>query len=230
MNPITIAIFCLTDDPFDPPGYGGHGGSHKVMFDMGRHFVRSGANIIYVTRLNDHKKNKYEQLGPSCSVIRLEVAPPKSIAYYKCINYKEEFIKAVKMFEELDSNNIDRLVSYNWISGEIVLQCYPKIIPHIHCVLALGCSRLEAGEPKSKITKDWIDCERRVFLEANSIVTCAQHEKNDLIRHYPSVDQDKIHCIPLGVDLEVFEQKPGSPHNSVCRETSRFSKGVGNTY
>jgi hypothetical protein len=219
-----IAIFTLTDDPFDAPGIGGHGGSHVVMFDMGRHFVRAGASVIFVTRRDYEGKSEYEKIVDGCEIFRLSGGPISEIPYYECGEYIDEIIDSAKAISELHHTNIDRLVSYNWISGECVRRLYlDSNIPHIHCVLALARVRLANGESPSKVSALWQQCELNVLTSANQIVTCSRNELAELISLYPEIDSSRLRCIPLGVDTDVFGLRPLSSDHYLRRKTSRFA-------
>lgn len=221
-----IGVLCLTDDPFDPPGYGRHGGSHRVMFDMGRHFVRRGASIVYVTRLNAPMKPDREQFGARCSIHRIRVGPPEPMPYYACAGFLDEMAQAVEEIAELATPPFDRVVSYNWLSGEVAARLYAPDAGHTHYVLTLGQAKRAAGEPRDKVTDFWLECEHRVFTHAQRIVTCSTRERSDLLRLYPAVDPQKIFCIPLGVDLNVFGKRPRPTDHLVRRASDRFSEGA----
>lgn len=219
-----IAIFTLTDDPFEAPGMGGHGGSHVVMFDMGRHFVRAGAKVIFVTRRDRPGKRKREKIGGGCEIFRLEGGPINELPYYECGAYIDEIVAAAKSLPELCPDNIDRIVSYNWISGECVRRLYlDSGIPHTHCVLALARVRLANGESPRKISALWQECELRVLTSADQIVTCSTNELAELTSLYPEIDPTRLRCIPVGVDTDVFGIRPLSSDHYLRRTTSRFA-------
>jgi hypothetical protein len=219
-----IAIYTLTDDPFDAPGIGGHGGSHVVMFDMGRHFVRAGASVIFVTRRDHDGESAHEKIADHCEIFRLKGGPVREVPYYECGEYIDELIDSSKAFPELAPANIDRLVSYNWISGECVRRLYLNSgIPHIHCVLALARVRLAYGESPGKINALWQEYELNVLTSASKIITCSRHELDELLSFYPEVDPSRLCCIPLGVDTDVFGERPLSADHYLRRTTTRFT-------
>jgi hypothetical protein len=96
-----IAIFTLTDDPFDAPGIGGHGGSHVVMFDMGRHFVRAGASVIFVTRRDHEGKSEHEKIVDGCEIFRLSGGPiseiPMVIVIMRLASYSAPAVPARRL-------------------------------------------------------------------------------------------------------------------------------------
>ena len=219
-----IAIFTLTDDPFEAPGLGGHGGSHVVMFDMGRHFVRAGGNVIYVTRRDRPEVSERESIGVNCEIVRLKGGPASEVPYHDCGTYLDELTESAKTYPELTAERIDRLVSYNWISGECVRRLYVNSdIPHIHCVLALGRVRLANGESEKKVNALWQECELKVLTSADQVVTCSQDELAELLNFYPEIDPNRLRCIPLGVDTDVFGIRPLSSDHYLRRTTARFT-------
>jgi Glycosyl transferase 4-like domain len=221
---VRIVIFTLTDDPFEAPGIGGHGGSHVVMFDMGRHFVRAGAHVVFVTRRDRCGLSEHENIGVNCEIIRLKGGPASEVPYYDCGAYLDELIESAKTYPELGVEKIDRLVSYNWISGECVRRLYMNSgIPHIHCVLALGRVRLANGESQKKVSSFWQECELKVLTSADQIVTCSQNELAELTNLYPEIDPNRLRCIPLGVNTDVFGIRPLSSDHYLRRTTARFA-------
>ncbi|MCA1568560.1 MAG: glycosyltransferase [Acidobacteria bacterium] len=219
-----IAIYTLTDDPFDAPGIGGHGGSHVVMFDMGRHFVRAGASVVFVTRWDHAGKSEREKIAEHCEIFRLRGGPVRDIPYYECGEYINELIESGRVIPELSPANIDRLVSYNWIAGECVRRLYLNSgIPHIHCVLALARVRLAQGENSSKVNALWQEYELNVLTSASRIITCSRNEFDELVSFYPEVDPSRLCCLPLGVDTDVFGVRSISSDHHLRRTTTRFA-------
>lgn len=223
-----IVVLCLTDDPFDPPGYGRHGGSHKVMFDMGRQFVRRGARVTFVTRTNSPSKARFQEFGALCRIHRIAVGPAEPIPYFRCAAYLDEMTSGIREIADVALGVVDRIVSYNWLSGETAVRIYGgSAMEHIHIVLALGRAKLASGEPKEKVSDLWLNCEDRIFAQAHRIVTCSTQERRDVLSYYANVDPAKVFCIPLGVDLDVFDRRPRAPDHLVRRAADRFGKGFG---
>ena len=226
--PVHIAIFCLTDDPFDPPGHGPRGGSHKMMFDMGLAFVRLGASVTFVVRLDSPTKPPFQQLGSLCRIHRLHAGPAAPVAYYRCTEFFDQMVAASRDIPGLSPEAVDRVVSYNWLAGEVALRVYDgSSIPHIHYVLALGRKRLAGGESREKVSDAWLECEARIFSRADLLVTCSRVECDEILRDYEDVEPGKVHCIPLGIDLHVFEPRPRTADHLVRRAAARFGEGAG---
>lgn len=227
MVPIHVALFCLTDDPFEPPGHGPRGGSHKVMFDLGRHLVRRGARVTFVTRLDSLEKPATQEFGELCRIIRVAAGPPQPIPYYRYEEYVDQAALAVEAIPELQAHRVTTVVSYNWNSGLVVARVYPRgAVDHVHYVLALGRARLAAGESREKISDAWLQAEDTVFSHASRIVTCSTSERAELAAFYPSIDTSSIHYVPLGVDTEVFDRRPRDPGHLVRRSATRFQEGI----
>lgn len=226
-----IAIICLSDDPFEPVGEGGQGGSHRVMFDLGRHFVRRGANVHFLTRRTSPEKPAKAQLGSRCTIHHIVGGPAVPIAYYQLHQYIDQMEQQARAIAEIAPGRIDKVVSYNWPSGELADRLFGASGQHhVHVVLSLGRARLAQGEASSKVHLHWLNAEDRIFARADRIVACAKHEAEDVIRLYKDINPEKVSYIPLGVDLEIFNPKPDSPNISFRREARRFSQGAGDIY
>lgn len=197
------------------------------MFDLGRHLVRRGARVTFVTRRDSLEKPATQEFGELCRIIRVAAGPPQPIPYYRYEEYIDQAALAVEAIPELQPHLVTTVVSYNWNSGLVAARVYPRgAVDHVHYVLALGRARRAAGESPEKISDAWLQAEETVFSHASRIVTCSTSERAELAAFYPFIDSSCIHYVPLGVDTEVFDRRPRDPGHLVRRAATRFQEGI----
>lgn len=226
-----VLVLCLTDDPFLPPASGAFGGSVNVMFNLGTYLVRRNKSVIYVVSSADNNDISMETIGTRCSIFRIPVQHDDGteVKYFQYAPYigKISSTCLANLFGAAGRLTIDTIVSYNWNSGLVACELAKRTsIPHVHFVLALGNSRLLAGESDKKVNQDWISAEEKIFSEADCIVAASTSEVGEILSMYPTCPATKVTCIHLGVDTDVFSPRPRSVSDYVCWSSSRFAQGA----
>jgi D-inositol-3-phosphate glycosyltransferase len=225
-----IALVCFIADPFDPPGHERFGGGHLFIFDLGRFLVQNGYRVTYFTRRNNAGKAVFDELGPLCSIHRLEVGPAEEIPPHSVGQYLDELSTAFEKIIEERKLEFAALHSHYWIAGEVVRRfCVNHSVRHIHSVLSLGRLNLEKGESITASVTLRDESEIQVFNAADVLLTVCPSERSDIQRLYPEVNLSKTHIIPYGVDPDVFYPRPQSERDFVRRQTLGFAKGTGTT-
>ena len=216
-----ILLLGLTDDPLDPPGYGRYGGAQGFMFDLGRHLVRSGIEVLYITRKSRPDKPLFQSLGPLCRIYRIEVGPPFEVSHHELWTEIEIVSQRVTEISN-GEDGISTVMSYNWISGLAAMAT--GVRPLVHHILSLGRSRIALGEESdaSDLARD--QGEVRVFSAADRLICVCRDEINSLKRLYPEVDDAKAVVIPYGVDPNVYYERPLHTDLFLCRSTQRFQE------
>src|SRR5437764_10062194 len=115
-----IALICFIADPFDPPGHERYGGGHLFIFDLGRFLVQEGYRVTYFTRRNNPEKAAYDELGPLCSIHRLEVGPAEELPPPSVGQYLDNLSSAFEKTIEERKLEFTTLHSHYWIAGEVV--------------------------------------------------------------------------------------------------------------
>lgn len=223
-----IAQVCFVADPFDPPGHERYGGGHLFIFDLGRFLVQRGHRVTFFTRKNSETKPAFEELGPLCSIYRLEVGPPEEIPPPTVGLYVDELASAFEEACVTRGLDFTALHSHYWIAGEVVRRFrahHPA--RHVHSVLSLGRLNREKGEASGGDSSLRDECEVRVFNSADAVLTVCPSEQADLSRLYPEVAPSNLYVIPYGVDPDVFYPRPQSESAFVRRQAHGFPKGPG---
>lgn len=218
-------MVCLTDDPFDPPGWDRFGGGHLFVFDLGRYLVRLGWRVDYLTRRNAPEKAPYEQLGTRCSVTRLTVGPAEDVPPLALYPYLHDLTVAAR--EAVATRPSHSVIhSHNWLSGAVALAIREPTARHVHSILSLGRVRWAQGEEPQADDRFRDQLEVDLFRAADVLVTVAPSERDDLRRLYPEIAHDRIAVVPYGVDPDVFYPRPESPDHFVRRQARRCAEGA----
>jgi glycosyltransferase involved in cell wall biosynthesis len=214
-----VLLLCLTDDPLDPPGWARFGGGHLFVFDLGRYLVRTGWYVDYLTRRNSPVKPLEESLGPCCAITRLAIGPAEDFLPLDLYEHLEEMSAAAVSFVA-SREPYDVIHSHNWLSGAVARKAAGQS-RHIHSILSLGRVRLELGEEAAPNDPLRDALELEIFRNADTLVTVAPSERDDLRRLYPEIKHDRIAVVPYGVDPDIFNPRPEHPDSLVLRSARR---------
>ena len=218
-----MLLLCLTDDPLDPPGHERFGGGHMFVFDLGRHLVRAGWMVDYITRRNSPTKPLVEALGPRCTVFRVDVGPPADLHPLELWKYYEDLTSATAVIAARSRYTV--IHSHNWLSGGVARQLALAGTRHVHSILSLGRVRLKRGEEASDGDELRDAIEVTVFTSADVLLAVAPSEHDDLRRFYPEVQHDCVAIVPYGVDATIFHPRPEPANPAVRRQAGRFAEG-----
>lgn len=224
-----VVIICtLTDDPFAPAGRGGYGGSHPAISNVGRHLIRAGYYVIFITRRMSTGQAETLELGPKCKLIRIEGGPIQPIPYHQVVEYSEAMTTNIlSLIDKLNVSAEVSYLSYNWLSGEIIRRIRKEHTgQHIHLVLALSISRLLEGEGTDKISEKWINFEYNTFLDSDYILCGSVHEKEMIKNHFSEIKENKLLVLNYGIDTGVFFRRPGPENNYFRRSSEKFQEGL----
>ena len=222
-----VVQFCLTDDPFDPPGHERFGGGHLFVFDLGRYLVRSGARVTFVTRLNAPDKPLHQSLGPRCEIFRVPSGPPADLTPSSLGGSLEELHEASRNVLGTVLDTVDVIHSHNWISGHVAMRIAAAArVRHIHSILSLGRIKARLLEEPSETDPLRDEAELQVFQRAHHLVAVCPDELESLRELYPEISHDRVSIIPHGLDPDVFYPRPQDPGDFLRRSAARFEEGT----
>ena len=219
---MNILIVTLTDDPFDPPGESRYGGAQRFMFDLGRHLVRAGHQVLFVTRQSRPGKPLHQTFGQRCEIRRFSVGPPDELTHHELWLFRAEIETRVRQLVE-DAKPFDVVLSFNWLSGLVAVAL--GIRPHAHHILSLGRARLALNELPHPSDDARDGGEIKVFLSADRLICVCRDELQSLQTLYPEIDASKGRIVPYGIDGDVFYCRPCNADDYVRRSSERLQEG-----
>jgi D-inositol-3-phosphate glycosyltransferase len=168
------------------------------------------------TRL-DGELPRVELLEPNLRLVRIEAGPAEPIEKEEIVGCLPEFVRGMEAFSAAEGQPYDVIHSHYWQSGwagGLLARSLRR--PHAVMFHTLGevknRARISEEEPLVRIHH-----ERNIARRATAIVTASDHERTLLERYY-GADAARMHTIPCGVDLDLFQ--PLDP------EASRLKLGL----
>lgn len=219
---MNILIITLTDDPFDPPGESRYGGAQRFMFDLGRHLVRAGHYVLFVTRQSRPGKPLHQTFGLRCQVRRFAVGPSDELTHHELWRFQEEIESKVLAIVK-DGPPFDAVLSFSWLSGLMAIATGTH--PFVHHVLSLGRVRRMLGESSHPSDDARDHGEVEVFRRADRLICVCRDEFQSLQTLYPEIESSKGRIVPYGIDGSVFYHAPCDADDYVRRSSQRLEEG-----
>jgi D-inositol-3-phosphate glycosyltransferase len=200
-----IAMVSAHTSPLAPLGDRETGGMNVYVLELSRELGRLGFEVDIFTRL-DGELPRVEQVAANVRLVRLEAGLAAPIAKEAIIDHLPEFAANLERFARQQPAPYGLVHSHYWQSGWAGgILARSLGVPHAVMFHTLGevknRARISEQEPRQRIHH-----ERNVVARANAIVTASEHERLLLERYY-GADAGRIHTIPCGIDLELFQPR-----------------------
>ena len=200
-----IAQVSAHTSPLAPLGGRETGGMNVYVLELSRELATLGYDVDIFTRL-DGELPRVEQIAPGLRLIRIEAGPGEPIEKEEIARYLPDFHRNMRAFAEAQPGGYDLIHSHYWQSGWAgTLLARELDLPHVVMFHTLGevknRARFGEAEPKLRIRH-----ERTIARRATAIVTASSHERQLLERYY-GADTERMHTVPCGIDLELFQPK-----------------------
>ena len=200
----SVAMLSVHTSPLDTPGRTRDaGGMNVYIHELARELGHSQNTIDIFTRRTNGYSPHILQLTPRVRVIHIKAGPSAPIHKHELYQYLPAFVQHVDEFRRRERTRYDILHSHYWLSGVAAMQlaqCWD--VPHITMFHTLAhLKRLanpNAVEPFIRLVM-----ERRLILQADSIIASTNDERMQIIRHCGATP-GQVRVIPCGVDLKRF--------------------------
>lgn len=211
-----IAQVSAHTSPLAPLGGRETGGMNVYVLELSRELARLGFEIDIFTR-RDADLPRVEQIAENLRLVRVSAGPPEPIDKESIADYLPDFARDMRRFVHEDGGGYDVIHSHYWQSGWAGGHLARELdVPHIVMFHTLGevknRARFGEQEPRKRIRH-----ERQIARRASAIVTASDHER-ELLQRYYGADRERMHTIPCGVDLQLFQPRD--------RETARQRLGL----
>lgn len=198
-----IAQLSLHTSPLAPLGGRETGGMNVYVLELSRELARLGYGVDIFTRL-DGDLPLIEDVAPNLRLVRVPAGEPRPLEKEALVALFPEFLANLRSFVRAQDEAYAVLHSHYWQSGRAALHLAREFgLPHVTMFHTLGevknRARITEQEPRQRIRY-----ERLVARRADAIVTASSHERGLLERYY-GARHERMHTIPCGVDLELFQ-------------------------
>jgi D-inositol-3-phosphate glycosyltransferase len=200
-----IAQVSAHTSPLAPLGGRETGGMNVYVLELSRELARLGYDVDIFTR-RDGDLPRVEQIAPRLRCVRLDAGPPTPVEKEAIVGHLGEFARDMVRFAAAEGHGYGVVHSHYWQSGRAGAVFAREIgAPHVVMFHTLGevknRARISEQEPKLRIRQ-----ERRIARLADAVVTASSHERQLLQRYY-GADPAKMHTVPCGVDLDLFQPR-----------------------
>ncbi len=198
-----IAQVSAHTSPLAPLGGRETGGMNVYVLELSRELARLGYEIDIFTRL-DGDLPVVEEIAPGLRLVRIEAGPPAPVEKEAIVEHLPEFARNMRRFADSERKPYALVHSHYWQSGWAGgILAHELHVPHaimFHTLAEVkNRARISEHEPTSRIHH-----EREIARRAEAILTASDHERLLLQRYY-GADPARMHTIPCGVDLDLFQ-------------------------
>jgi D-inositol-3-phosphate glycosyltransferase len=198
-----IAVLSVHTSPLDRPGGNKSGGLNVYVLELSRKLAALGCQVDIFSRRSSDLLPEVATLAPGLRAIHLDAGPREAMAPETVYDHLGDFEKQLSAFAASEGVRYEMVHSHYWLSGLVGTRLRQAWgVPHVTMFHTLGevKNRSSQVEHESRLR---IEAEASVAMAADAIVCATEHEKSLLVHLY-GAEPDRIHVIPLGVDLEVF--------------------------
>ncbi|MEO9254541.1 MAG: glycosyltransferase [Tepidiformaceae bacterium] len=198
-----IAMISAHTSPLAALGGRETGGMNVYVLELSRELARLGYKVDIFTR-RDGEQPRVDEIGANLRLVRIAAGPAKPISKDEIMHFLPEFAANMREFIAGQTEQYSIIHSHYWQSGWVgTILARELKVPHIVMFHTLGevKNRARISEQESKLR---IRHERTITRRATAIVTASEHECGLLERYY-GADPARMHTIPCGVDLELFQ-------------------------
>lgn len=211
-----MRILMISDhaDPLAKIGSKESGGQNIYVMNIAKLLAKEGHQIDVYTRWDQASKQEVVQVQTGFRVIRVKAGPKGYMPRDDFLKIIPDFIAGVKERIELEALKYDVIFSNYWFSGVIGVALAKQYdLPQTHVYHSIGKIRYETlkdVQPQVvdtnlfRIRNAW---EKRIAQACANVLTTSPVERADIQRLF-GIDEQKITCIPIGVDLEMFKPRP----------------------
>ncbi|MDO8528912.1 MAG: glycosyltransferase family 4 protein [Nanoarchaeota archaeon] len=198
---------------------------------LSRELAKLGCEVHIFCKGNKQSiKNEYLEQG-KIIVHRIGVVSKLSIqdnVLKKRISY---FMFDNQVISEITKENKDEtfdiIHTHGWLTSGAFVAKYFNDIKWIHTFHALEKNRVRFMSEEEKKYFEIVKWMESTIKNADALIAVSKNLKEEVLQNYP-VEEEKIHYIPNGVDLELFKQDTNCQQDKVVLYVGRFSleKGI----
>jgi D-inositol-3-phosphate glycosyltransferase len=210
-----LRILLISDhaDPLAKIGAKESGGQNIYVMNVATLLARRGHQVDVYTRWDARSKKEVVQVRGGLRVIRVAAGPRAYMPRDQFLNITDDFAERIKERIAREELQYDVIFTHYWFSGIIGLQLAKEFrLPLSHVYHSIGRIKYEAmkdinpEELDSQLFELRCQWEKRIAVEATSIITTSPVEEQDIVRLF-GIPHEKIACITIGVDTQLFKPR-----------------------
>jgi hypothetical protein len=200
-----VLLLSLLNDPFDAPGESWVGGGQLIFFDIGRYLVSRNMRVSYIIRSVGPEKPRRENLGPLCTIYRIEGGPETVLAPSQVAEELEAMCDQAQEILRSEMERPDVIHSQYWTGGACGMTLAREYsIRHVHNILSLGRVKSRRGEYSVASYDDRDRLELKIYSTADWLIAACETEARQLRKFYPEIQHNRLSVINYGVDNAIF--------------------------
>jgi len=211
-----MRILIISDhaDPLAEVGSKEAGGQNIYILYLAKYLCRLGIYVDVYTRWDKNNKREIVNLNNHLRVIRIKAGPKRYIPRDTFLQVIDEFSDNVCKRVKREKMRYDIIHANYWFSGVIGLKIAKKMkIPMVFVFHSIGQVRFETLKKYQLQKDDYILFQTRKLWEntivhkTDKIIATSPVEKQ-IIKKIFNISEEKIKCIPIGVDQDIFYPVP----------------------
>ena len=223
-----IALISYHTDPFSSLGGDTSGGMNVYVRELTKSLSKLGYEIDIFTRSDNSSLQKINFWSENSRIIRILAGPQNEIEKNKLSKYLSLFTKKIILFSKEKKHSYDLVISHYWLSGVIGKKlCENWETPLIIRFHTLGKQKKDVlNNYAFSENKNRIKTEENLCNFSNAIIVSSKNEKKTISKEY-SINSNKIHIIPCGVNLYFFKPKKNSKKILGLQKNTKYFLSVG---
>ena len=200
-----VAMLSMHTSPLAALGGRETGGMNVYVREVAAQLAALGVECDVFTRRTDAETPEIQELGNGARLINITAGPVERLEKEELPPLVGAFADGVEAFRASEGVEYDLVHSHYWLSvaaGDLLVQRWG--VPHIAMFHTLGDVKLRARASEHE-SPERLETERRVVHALDRIVAATDHERQ-LLKQLYRVPPAKVAVIPLGVNLELFQQ------------------------
>ncbi|RLT27343.1 MAG: glycosyltransferase family 1 protein [Chloroflexi bacterium] len=200
-----VAMLSMHTSPLAALGGRETGGMNVYVREVAAQLAALGVEVDVFTRRIDAATPEIQELGNGARLVNVTAGAVERLEKEELPPLVGAFADGVEAFRAHEAVQYDLVHSHYWLSvaaGDLLVQRWD--VPHIAMFHTLGDVKLRARASEHE-SPERLETERRVVHALDRIVAATVHERQ-LLKQLYGVSPSKVAVIPLGVNLELFQQ------------------------
>jgi D-inositol-3-phosphate glycosyltransferase len=187
------------------------GGMNVYIRELACHLAQQGLPVDIFTRRTDPNTPEVREFCPGVKVIAVTAGPAEPISKNDLFPLLPEFAEQMALYSIREGVRYDVVHAHYWLSGwaaELARRYWETpFVQMFHTTAHMKNAVAAHADRESDLR---LRTEKRLLTLADGIIAANPDERADLIWRM-GVPSERVCTIPPGVDIELFQPRPGPP-------------------